>query len=101
MERVHFSNIKICEMSKNELNFPPRQTVCKIRNRWVQECCIEHGAGYQPPVGTNNRENRHLTCMALMHYTAISRALSQEMESFARQVSARTIQRCLQQHGLG
>ncbi|GFW49572.1 hypothetical protein TNCV_2843531 [Trichonephila clavipes] len=50
---------------------------------------------------TNNREERHVTHMALMDRTATPRALSQEFGSFARpQVSARTVRGRLQQHGL-
>ncbi|GFV79941.1 hypothetical protein TNCV_1217091 [Trichonephila clavipes] len=44
-------------------------------------------------------EDKHVTRLALMDRSAMSRALGQESGSFARQVSARTVQRCLLQHG--
>lgn len=76
-------------------------TVCRIWNRWVQEGHTDRRAGSQRPAITNSREDRHFTRMALMDRTATSGALSQEMGSFARQqVSARTVRRRLQQHGL-
>ncbi|GFX73054.1 transposable element Tcb1 transposase [Trichonephila clavipes] len=50
---------------------------------------------------TSSQEDIHVTRrMALMDRTATSRALSQELKLFARQVSTRTVRRRLQQHGL-
>ncbi|GFU66384.1 HTH_Tnp_Tc3_2 domain-containing protein [Trichonephila clavipes] len=75
-------------------------TVSKIWNRWFQDGITEHSAGSQPPSITSHQEDRYVTCMALMGRAAMSRALSQELGSFARQqVSARTVRRHLQQHG--
>ncbi|GFU76440.1 HTH_Tnp_Tc3_2 domain-containing protein [Trichonephila clavipes] len=61
----------------------------------------ERRAGSQRLPITNSREGKHVTRRALMNRAAISRTLSQELGSFARQqVSARTVRRSLQQHGL-
>ncbi|GFW39893.1 HTH_Tnp_Tc3_2 domain-containing protein [Trichonephila clavipes] len=50
---------------------------------------------------TSSREDRHVTHIALMDRSAASRALSQELGSFARQqVSTGTVRQRLQQHGL-
>ncbi|PRD31893.1 UNVERIFIED_CONTAM: hypothetical protein NCL1_22107 [Trichonephila clavipes] len=52
-------------------------------------------------MGSGRRKDRHVTRMALMDRAALSRALSQELRSFARQqVSTRTVRRRMQQHGL-
>lgn len=76
-------------------------TVSRIWNRWVQDNHTERHAGSQRPPITNSREDRHLIRMVTRDRTATSRTLSREMESFARQqVSARTVRRRLQQHGL-
>ncbi|GFX08029.1 HTH_Tnp_Tc3_2 domain-containing protein [Trichonephila clavipes] len=59
----------------------------------------ERHAGAQRPPITNSLT--YVIRIVLMDRTATSRALSQELGSFARQqVSARTVRRCLQQHGL-
>ncbi|GFY24424.1 HTH_Tnp_Tc3_2 domain-containing protein [Trichonephila clavipes] len=68
-------------------------TVSRIWNRWVQDGNTECRAGSQRPPITSSREDRHVTCMALMYRAATSRTLSQELGSFARQVSARTVRR--------
>ncbi|GFX19747.1 HTH_Tnp_Tc3_2 domain-containing protein [Trichonephila clavipes] len=76
-------------------------TVSRIWNGWVQDGNTEHRAGSQRPPITSSREDRHATLMALMDHEAMSRALSQESGTFARQqVSARTVRRRFQQHGL-
>ena len=76
-------------------------TVMRIWNRWVQEGHTERHAGSQRPPATNAREDRHVVRSALQDRTATSRTLSQEMGLFAaRQVSARTVRRRLEQHGL-
>ncbi|GFT95733.1 hypothetical protein TNCV_311061 [Trichonephila clavipes] len=50
---------------------------------------------------TIRREDRHVTRMVVMDRAATSRALNQELWSFARQqVSTRTVRRRLLQHGL-
>ncbi|MBJ4999813.1 IS630 family transposase [Salmonella enterica subsp. enterica serovar Hadar] len=76
-------------------------TVSRIWNRWVHDSHTERRAGSQRPPITNSREDRHVIRMALRDRTATSRTLSHEMGSFARQqVSARTVRRRLQQHGV-
>ncbi|GFY23879.1 HTH_Tnp_Tc3_2 domain-containing protein [Trichonephila clavipes] len=61
----------------------------------------ERRAGSQRPPITSSRKDKHVTLMALMDRAAMSSAPSQELGSFARkQVSAQTVQRRLQQHGL-
>lgn len=57
-------------------------------NRLVPEFHMECRAGSLSPFITTSRENRNLTRMALMDHTATSRALSPEIGSFAKQVSA-------------
>ncbi|GFU67623.1 uncharacterized protein TNCV_1643721 [Trichonephila clavipes] len=65
--------------------------VSSIWNPWVQDGNTECCAGSQQLPITSNREDRHVTHMALMDRAATSRAPSQELESFARQkVSAHT-----------
>ncbi|GFS75018.1 HTH_Tnp_Tc3_2 domain-containing protein [Trichonephila clavipes] len=76
-------------------------TVSRIWNRWVQDGNTDCRAGSQRPPITSSRKDRHVTRMTLMHREATSRALSQELGSFARQqVSARTVRRRSQQHEL-
>ncbi|GFU39617.1 HTH_Tnp_Tc3_2 domain-containing protein [Trichonephila clavipes] len=67
-------------------------TVSRILNPWFQDGNTERCAGIstRSPI-TNRREDRHVTRMALMDRSVMSRALSQGLGSFARkQVSART-----------
>ncbi|GFW65608.1 uncharacterized protein TNCV_3550311 [Trichonephila clavipes] len=77
-------------------------TVGRKWNRRVQDGNTERHAGSQRPPITSSREDRHLTRMALMDRAATSRALSQELVSFARQqMFARTVRQhesrfCLQ-----
>ncbi|GFW62702.1 HTH_Tnp_Tc3_2 domain-containing protein [Trichonephila clavipes] len=59
-------------------------TVSRIWNRWVQYGNTECSAGSQRSPITNSREDRHVTRMALIDRAATSRALSQELGSFAR-----------------
>ncbi|GFW92349.1 HTH_Tnp_Tc3_2 domain-containing protein [Trichonephila clavipes] len=67
-------------------------TVNRIWNRWLQDGNTERRAGSQRPPITSSREGRHVTRIALMDRTATSRALSQELGSFAKQqISAQTI----------
>ncbi|GFX40211.1 transposable element Tc3 transposase [Trichonephila clavipes] len=60
-------------------------TVSRIWNRWFQDGNTEYRAGSQRPPIASSREDRHVTRMALMDREATSRALSQELGSFARQ----------------
>ncbi|GFT56236.1 integrase catalytic domain-containing protein [Trichonephila clavipes] len=67
-------------------------TVSRIWNRWVQDSNTERRCRSQRPPLTGSREDIHVTRMALMKRTAKSRALRQELGSFARQqMSAQTI----------
>ena len=66
-------------------------TICKVWKRWIQEIHTKHHTGPQHSAIADNQEDRHLNHMALMDRTAMSRALIQEMESFAREMSARTV----------
>ncbi|GFV56292.1 HTH_Tnp_Tc3_2 domain-containing protein [Trichonephila clavipes] len=76
-------------------------TVSRIWNRWVLDGNTERRAGSQRPSITNSREDKHVTHMALLHRAATSRALSQELGSFARQqMAVRTVRRRLQKYGL-
>ncbi|GFX16317.1 uncharacterized protein TNCV_4705681 [Trichonephila clavipes] len=59
-------------------------TVSRIYNRWAQDGNTERRTASQRPPITSSREDRHVTCMALMDRAATSRALSQELGSFAR-----------------
>ncbi|GFV07165.1 HTH_Tnp_Tc3_2 domain-containing protein [Trichonephila clavipes] len=68
-------------------------TVNRIQNRWVQDGNTKCRAGSQRLPITSSREDRHVTHIALIDRAAISRALRQELGSFARQqVSARTVE---------
>ncbi|GFW40778.1 HTH_Tnp_Tc3_2 domain-containing protein [Trichonephila clavipes] len=66
-------------------------TVSRIRNRGFKDGNMERCARSQRPPMTNSREDMHVTRMTLMDCLTTSRDLSQEMESFAREVSARTV----------
>ncbi|PRD28583.1 UNVERIFIED_CONTAM: hypothetical protein NCL1_31938 [Trichonephila clavipes] len=56
----------------------------RTNNRWVQDGNTERRSGFQRPSITRSRENRHVTRMAVSDRAAPSRALNQELESFAR-----------------
>ena len=77
-------------------------TLCRIWDRYVQENHTERHTGSQRSTITHSREDEHLIHMASMNppISPTSRALSQEMESFRRQVSARTDRQPLQQNEL-
>ncbi|GFW76347.1 HTH_Tnp_Tc3_2 domain-containing protein [Trichonephila clavipes] len=76
-------------------------TVRRIWNGWVHDGKTEFLCWIStPPPFTTDREDRHVTRMALMYRAATSRALSQELESFARQVTARTVRCRSAHHGL-
>ncbi|GFU46872.1 HTH_Tnp_Tc3_2 domain-containing protein [Trichonephila clavipes] len=76
-------------------------TVSGIWNRWVLGDNTERRAGSQRPPITSHLEDRPVIHLALMECASPSRALNQELGSFVRkQVSARTIRRRLQQHGI-
>ncbi|GFX03660.1 HTH_Tnp_Tc3_2 domain-containing protein [Trichonephila clavipes] len=67
----------------------------------IQCLLAEYGIdGLRTVPVTSSREDRHVTCLALMDRAATSQAMSQELESFVKQqVSARTVPRGLQLHG--
>ncbi|GFV13382.1 HTH_Tnp_Tc3_2 domain-containing protein [Trichonephila clavipes] len=75
-------------------------TVSRIWNRWVQDGNTKLRAGSQRSPIASSQKDEHVTLMALMDRAVTSRALSQELGSFAQQVSTRTVRRRLQQHGL-
>ncbi|GFW85380.1 HTH_Tnp_Tc3_2 domain-containing protein [Trichonephila clavipes] len=75
-------------------------TVSRIWNRWVQDGNTKLRAGSQRSPIASSQKDKHVTLMALMDRAVTSRALSQELGSFAQQVSTRTVRRRLQQHGL-
>ncbi|PRD26693.1 UNVERIFIED_CONTAM: hypothetical protein NCL1_37471 [Trichonephila clavipes] len=73
--------------------------VSRIWNRWVQDDNTKCYAGSQRLPISSSWEDRHVTRAVLMDRAATPRALSQELESFARQqLSARTVWRRLVQH---
>ncbi|GFV03480.1 uncharacterized protein TNCV_5060211 [Trichonephila clavipes] len=64
-------------------------TVSRVCNSWFQSSNTENRAGLQRFPITSSRESRHVYHMTLRDPAAMLRALIQELESFARQVSAR------------
>ncbi|XP_054710298.1 uncharacterized protein LOC129219995 [Uloborus diversus] len=103
-ERSHSRTYRDCGLSYRSIAARVGRdpmTVSRIWNRWVQDGNTERRAGSQRPPITSSREDRHIIRMALMDRATTSRAVSQETGSFGRQqVSARTVRRRLQQHGL-
>ncbi|GFT93307.1 HTH_Tnp_Tc3_2 domain-containing protein [Trichonephila clavipes] len=76
-------------------------TVSKIWNRWFQDGNTERRLGSQRSPITNSGEDRHAPRMFLMDRAATSRALGQELGSFARQqMSVLKVRRRLQEHTL-
>ncbi|GFY28874.1 HTH_Tnp_Tc3_2 domain-containing protein [Trichonephila clavipes] len=77
-------------------------TVRRIWNRWVQDGNTEcHADSKQPLINPLILFDRHAIRMALRDHAFTSRALSQELWSFAtQQMSARTFRRRLQRHAL-
>ncbi|UYV61166.1 hypothetical protein LAZ67_1003682 [Cordylochernes scorpioides] len=59
------------------------RTVSRILNRRFQDSHTERRTGFQRPAITNSREDRHVTCMALMDRIATS------LESFSSQNSSK------------
>ncbi|GFW76253.1 HTH_Tnp_Tc3_2 domain-containing protein [Trichonephila clavipes] len=67
-------------------------TVGIVWSRWVQNGNTERCAESRRPPITSNQNDRHVTRMTLMNREVMSRAVSQELRSFARQlVSAQTV----------
>ncbi|GFV42920.1 HTH_Tnp_Tc3_2 domain-containing protein [Trichonephila clavipes] len=73
----------------------------RIWHGWAQDGKTECRTESQQPPITSSREERHTTRMILMDRTVTIRGQDKELVSFERQqVSARTVRRRLQQHGL-
>ncbi|GFV81122.1 HTH_38 domain-containing protein [Trichonephila clavipes] len=76
-------------------------TVMRICDRWIQEGTTDRRGRSQPPLCTTSREDRQIVHMAVMDRSVTSRTVAQHIESVTHHsVSARTIQRRLQQSGL-
>ncbi|GFY17800.1 HTH_Tnp_Tc3_2 domain-containing protein [Trichonephila clavipes] len=83
---------------KLHLNVVARRKVAVMPR--VQDSNTECSSGSQLTPIISSRKDRHVTRMTLMDRAATSQAPSQELGLFAKQVSARTIRRPLQQHRL-
>ncbi|GFT30757.1 transposable element Tcb1 transposase [Trichonephila clavipes] len=76
-------------------------TVMRICDRWMQEVTKDRRGGLHPPQCTTSREDRQIVCMAVTDRSVTSQTIAQHIESVTHHsVSARTIQRRLQQSGL-
>ncbi|GFW03773.1 HTH_Tnp_Tc3_2 domain-containing protein [Trichonephila clavipes] len=103
----HVSNLDKCRIvAYRYCGLSYRSTVARVGrypvafsrmwNQWVQDVNTESHAEYQRPFTTSTREDRHVIRMTIKDRAAPSRALSQELGSFARQkVPARTVRRRL------
>ncbi|GFV21704.1 transposable element Tcb1 transposase [Trichonephila clavipes] len=73
----------------------------RICDRWMQEGTTDRRGRSHPPQCTTSREDRQIVRMAVTDRSVISRTIAQHIESITHHsVSARTIQRRLQQSGL-
>ncbi|GFV85422.1 transposable element Tcb1 transposase [Trichonephila clavipes] len=73
----------------------------RICDRWMQEGTTERRGRSHPPQCTTSREDRQIVRMAVMDRSVPSRTVAQHIESVTHHsVSARTIQRRLQQSGM-
>ncbi|GFV28936.1 transposable element Tcb1 transposase [Trichonephila clavipes] len=69
--------------------------------RWMQESTTDRSGRSHPPQRTTSREDRQTVRMAVTDCSVTSRTAAQHIESVTHySVSARTIQRRLQQSGL-
>ncbi|GFX41932.1 transposable element Tcb1 transposase [Trichonephila clavipes] len=76
-------------------------TVMRICDRWMQEGTMDRLGRLHPPQCTTSGEDRQIVCMAETDRSVTSRTVAQHIESVTHHsVSARTIQRRLQQSGL-
>ncbi|GFV24121.1 transposable element Tcb1 transposase [Trichonephila clavipes] len=78
-----------------------QRTVMRICNRWMQEGTTDRRGQSCPPQCTTSREDRQIVHMAVTDHSVTSRTVAQHIEYVPHHsVSARTIQRRLQQSGL-
>ncbi|GFV18054.1 transposable element Tcb1 transposase [Trichonephila clavipes] len=76
-------------------------TVMQICDRWMQKGTTDRRGQSHPPQCTTSREDRQIVRMAVTDRSVISRNVAQHIGSVTHHsVSARTIQRRLQQSGL-
>ncbi|GFY07786.1 transposable element Tcb1 transposase [Trichonephila clavipes] len=73
----------------------------RICDRWMQKSATNRRDRSHPPQCTTSREDRQIVRMAVTDHPVTSRTVAQHIESVTHHlVSARTIQRRLQQSGL-
>ncbi|GFX45762.1 transposable element Tcb1 transposase [Trichonephila clavipes] len=73
----------------------------RICDRWMQEGTTDRQGRSHSPQCTTSREDRQIVRMTVTDRSVTSRTIAQHIESVAHHsVSARTIQRRLQQSGL-
>ncbi|GFU85803.1 transposable element Tcb1 transposase [Trichonephila clavipes] len=76
-------------------------TVLRICDRWMQKGTSDRRGRSHPPQCTTSREDMQIVRMAVTDRSVTSRTVAQHIESITpHSVSARTIQRRLQQSGL-
>ncbi|GFW71572.1 transposable element Tcb1 transposase [Trichonephila clavipes] len=84
-----------CRVGRNEAN------VMRICDSWMQEGTMDRRGRSHPPQCITSREDREIVRMAVMDRSVTSRTIEYDIESVTHHsVSARTIQRSLQQSGL-
>ncbi|GFV42524.1 transposable element Tcb1 transposase [Trichonephila clavipes] len=73
----------------------------RICDRWIQEGTTDRRGRSHPPQCTTSREDKQIMRMSVTDRSVTSRTVAQHIESVSHHlVSARTIQRRLQQSGL-
>ncbi|GFX26701.1 transposable element Tcb1 transposase [Trichonephila clavipes] len=73
----------------------------RICDRRMQEGTMDRRGRSYPPQCTTSHEDRQIVCMAVTDISVTSRSVAHHIESVTpHSVSARTIQRHLQQSGL-
>ncbi|GFW32238.1 transposable element Tcb1 transposase [Trichonephila clavipes] len=73
----------------------------RISDRWMQEGTTDRRDRANPPQCTTSHEGRKIVRLAVTDRSVPSRAVTRQIESVTpHSVSARTIQRRLQQNGL-
>ncbi|GFV53447.1 uncharacterized protein TNCV_2205831 [Trichonephila clavipes] len=76
-------------------------TAMRISDRWMQEGTMDQHGRSHPPQCTTSREDRQVVRMTVTDRSVTSRTIAQHIESVTHHsVSARNIQRRLQQSGL-
>ncbi|GFW86406.1 transposable element Tcb1 transposase [Trichonephila clavipes] len=92
-----------CELSFTEIRSRVgrnQTTVMRICDRWMQEGTTDRRGRSHPPQCTTSREDRQHVRIAVTDRSVTSRTIAQHIESVTHHsVSARTIQRRLQQSG--